>query len=143
MVAQDLLEFPEWDPTKEYSSIARPSEYTTASGHRVNLQSLHIQYFLRGFLEGHPDCWRALVLQRLPAKAKWLFPDQNGLVVEELVEGIIPRYVLLAEFSDYSSGLVVCWFAEDERMRCFHQWVPAEPLSGGPLILDVRHGASV
>jgi hypothetical protein len=30
-----------------------------------------------------------------------------------MVEGIIPRFVLLAEFSDYSSGLVVCWFAED------------------------------
>ena len=30
------------------------------------------------------------------------------------VSGIlIPRYVLLAEFSDYSSGLVFCWFAED------------------------------
>ena len=113
MVEQNFLEFPEWDPTKEYSSIARPSEYTTASGHRVNLLSLHIQYFLRGFMAGHPDCWRALVLHRLPAKAKWLFPGPNGLVVKELVEGIIPRYVLLAEFTDYSSGLVVCWFAED------------------------------
>jgi hypothetical protein len=49
----------------------------------------------------------------LPARAKWLFPGPNGLVVKEPVEGIIPRYVLLAEFSDYSSGLVVCWFAED------------------------------
>ena len=113
MVAHDFLEFPEWDPTKEYSSIARESEYATASGHRVLLLSLHIQYFLRGFMAGHPDCWRALVLHRLPAKAKWLFGDSYGLVVKELVEGIIPRYVLLAEFTDYSSGLVVCWFAED------------------------------
>jgi hypothetical protein len=113
MVEQDFLEFPEWDPTKEYSSIPHPAEYTTASGHRVNLQAVHIAYFLRGILAGHPDCWRALVLHRLPAKAKWLFPGPNGLVVKELVEGIIPRYVLLAEFSAYSSGLVVCWFAED------------------------------
>jgi hypothetical protein len=113
MVEQNFLEFPEWDPTKEYSSIARPSVYTTASGHRVHLDALHIEYFLRGFLEGHPDCWRALVLHRLPGRAKWLFPDPNGLVVKELVEGIIPRYVLLAEFSDYSSGLVCCWFAQD------------------------------
>jgi hypothetical protein len=113
MVEQGFPEFPEWDPSKEYSSIARPSEYTTASGHRVNLLALHIEYFLRRIMAGHPDCWRALVLHRLPTKAKWLFPDDNGLVVKELVEGIIPRYVLLAEFSDYSSGLVVCWFAED------------------------------
>lgn len=79
----------------------------------MNLLGLHIEYFLRGFLEGHPDCWRALVLHRLPERAKWLFPGPNGLVVKELVEGIIPRYVLLAEFSDYSSGIVVGWFAED------------------------------
>jgi hypothetical protein len=113
MVEQGFPEFPEWDPNKEYSSIARPSEYTTASGHRVKLLALHIECFLRGILEGHPDCWRALVLHRLPAKAKWLFPDDNGLVVKELVEGVIPRYVLLAEFTDYCSGLVVCWFADE------------------------------
>jgi hypothetical protein len=49
--------------------------------HRLNLLSLHIEYFLRGIMAGHPDCWRAHVLHRLPAKAKRLFPDDNGLVV--------------------------------------------------------------
>jgi hypothetical protein len=91
MAEPDFDEYPEWDPNKEYSSIARPSEYTTASGHRVNLLALHIEYFLRGILEGHPDCWRAHVLHRLPATAKRLFPGPNGFVVGELVEGTIPR----------------------------------------------------
>jgi hypothetical protein len=113
MVAHDFLDFPEWDPTKEYSSIAHPSEYTTASGHRVKLHSLHIQYFLRGFMAGHPDCWRALVLHRLPANAKRLFTNPHGLVVKELAQGIVPRYVLMGEFNDYPSRLVVCWFADD------------------------------
>jgi hypothetical protein len=113
MVEQGFPVFPEWDPNKEYSSIAHASEYATASGHQVRLDALHIEYFLRGIMAGHPDCWRALVLHRLPAKAKSLFPGPNGFVVKELVEGIIPRYVLLAEFCDCSSGVVVCWFAED------------------------------
>lgn len=102
MAEQELLR---WDPKKQYTSIAQPSKFLTASGHEVILCELHIEYFLLGIMEGHPDCWRAHVLKRVR--------DQAWLVVKEPAEGIIPRYIIRAVVFDYSSQRTVCWFDDE------------------------------
>jgi hypothetical protein len=95
-------EFVRWDPKKQYKSIAQPSKYLTASGHEVILCEVHVEYFLLGIMEGHPDAWRAHVLNRVR--------EQAWLVVKEPAERVIPRYVIRAVISDYRSWRTVCWF---------------------------------
>src|SRR5262249_10067506 len=94
-----------WDPEKKYTHVAQPSQYSTASGGKVVLCRLEIEYFLGGIMEGHPDCLRAHRLNDV-RKAGWL-------IVKEPEDGTIPRYIIGATFSDYSSQRTLCWFDEE------------------------------
>jgi hypothetical protein len=102
MTEQDFIN---WDPEKYYTYVARPSKYRTASGGEVVLCRLDIKYFLLGIMEGHPDCWRADRLNDVRKKG-WL-------IAKEPADGTIPRYIIGATVSDYSSERTVCWFDDD------------------------------
>jgi hypothetical protein len=84
--------------------IAQPTEYSTASGHKVILCKLRIQYFLEGISEGHPQCWRDSVINHV---------RQQSNILKEPPEKVIPRYIFLGDFYDFSSRLIVCWFGDN------------------------------
>jgi hypothetical protein len=94
-----------WGPKPKVRSIAQqPAEYATASGCKVQLRSVHVEYFLAGIGEGHPDFWRAHVLHRVRKQAN---------VVIEPPEGHISRYIIRAELNGSSCCLTLCWFNDD------------------------------
>jgi hypothetical protein len=95
-------EFARWDPQKKYTYVAQPTQYSTALGLNVNLFGLEIDYFLNGIMEGHPDAWRAHVLNRVRRMV--------SLVVKEPPDGVIPRYIIRATIGDCRSKRTVCWF---------------------------------
>jgi len=94
----------DWDA--EFSTIlTQPAEYLTASGHKVELRRLQIEYFLLGILEGHPDFFRDFVLERVY--------EEVSIVIKEPPEGVIPRYIIRALLHLYPSERTVCWFNDE------------------------------
>ena len=83
--------------------IADPREYSTASGHKVILCDLRIKYFLEGISEGHPQCWRDFVINRV---------RQQSNILWEPPEKVIPRYIFSGNFYDFLSRLIVAWFGD-------------------------------
>jgi hypothetical protein len=97
--------------------------YRTASGREVLLDQLHVRRFDLGWLEGRGEFIRARTLERLPIRARALFPGTNGLLIREAPPGrdcAYPRLIFLAEFQSFQpvnpgadcSSLILVWFGD-------------------------------
>jgi uncharacterized protein (TIGR02996 family) len=105
--------------------VVRPADrfYRTASGREVWLEQFHVQRFDLGYLEGKPERIRSHVLERLPERAREVFPSNNGLFINEAPPGeqgaAYPKFIFLAELcasplspANDCSSLIVVWFGE-------------------------------
>src|SRR4051812_15594980 len=102
--------------------MAHDGRYRTTSGREVLLEQVHIERFDLGY-DGQGEFIRARVLERLPDRARRLFPSNNGLLIREAAKGehgAYPRFIVLVEFHSFEpvgsqadcSGLIVVWFVE-------------------------------